>query len=81
MDFLLLLPGAVLIALKVDGKQPYAEGDVASPRLYSKMVAEDRALRLKGYQVYRFGGHELGRETAPTMLREFFATVVDPQGR
>lgn len=81
MDFLLLLPGAERIVLEVDGKQHYAEGNTASPRLYSKMVAEDRALRLKGYQVYRFGGHELGRETARTMLREFFAAVVDPQSR
>ncbi|MFF2611767.1 hypothetical protein [Kitasatospora sp. NPDC058046] len=81
MDFLLLLPGAVRIVVEVDGKQHYAEGAVASPRLYSKMVADDRALRLKGYQVYRFGGHELGQETAPAMLRDFFAAVVDPQGR
>ncbi len=81
MDFLLLLPGAERIVLEVDGKQHYAEGNVASPRLYSKMVAEDRALRLKGYQVYRFGGHELGQATAPTMLRDFFAAMVEPQGR
>jgi hypothetical protein len=23
------------------------------------MVAEDRALRLRGYEVYRFGGHQV----------------------
>ncbi|GAB7183555.1 hypothetical protein ATKI12_3386 [Kitasatospora sp. Ki12] len=81
MDFLILLPGTERIVLEVDGKQHYAEGNVASPRLYSKMVAEDRALRLKGYQVYRFGGHELGQATAPTMLRDFFAAMVEPQRR
>ncbi|QMU74410.1 hypothetical protein GXW83_24140 [Streptacidiphilus sp. PB12-B1b] len=39
-------------------------------------VAEDRALRLKGYQVYRFGGYELGLRTAPAPLREFFAALI-----
>ncbi|MDT0568624.1 hypothetical protein RM704_14300 [Streptomyces sp. DSM 3412] len=36
------------------------------------MVAEDRRLRLKGYEVYRFGGYELGRKGAADMLRQFF---------
>jgi len=39
MDFLLLLPRGVRIMLEVDGKQHYAEGDTASPKLYSDMVA------------------------------------------
>ncbi|MFJ3419023.1 hypothetical protein ACIPN8_22025 [Streptomyces sp. NPDC086082] len=60
------------IVLEVDGKQHYAEGDKASPKFYSEMVAEDRRLRLKGYEMYRFGGHELGSEGAADMLREFF---------
>jgi hypothetical protein len=34
MDFLLLLPRGVRIVVEVDGQQHYAEGDVASPRLY-----------------------------------------------
>lgn len=72
MDFLLLLPNSIRIVIEVDGKQHYAEGDVASPRLYSKMMAEDRALRLKGYDVYRFGGSEMGTAEAPVMLRKFF---------
>ena len=59
MDFLLLLPHGVRIVLEVDGKQHYAEGDTASPKLYSEMVSEDRRLRLRGYEVYRFGGYEL----------------------
>lgn len=72
MDFLLLLPHGVRIVLEVDGKQHYAEGDTASPKLYSEMVSEDRRLRLHGYEVYRFGGYELSRPSAADMLREFF---------
>jgi very-short-patch-repair endonuclease len=76
MDFLLLLPHGVRVVVEVDGKQHYAEGDEASPRLYAKMVAEDRALRLKGYEVYRFGGYELGLNSAPAMLRRFFTELL-----
>jgi hypothetical protein len=76
MDFLLLLPRGVRIVLEVDGKQHYAEGDTASPRLYSEMVAEDRRLRLGGYEVYRFGGHELTAPDAADMLREFFRKLL-----
>jgi hypothetical protein len=42
------------------------------------VVAEDRALRLKGYEVYRFGGYELGLGSAPAMLRQFFAELIGP---
>ncbi|MFJ9760444.1 hypothetical protein [Streptomyces sp. NPDC101149] len=73
MDFLLMWPGRARVVIEVDGKQHYAEGKTASPRLYAEMVAEDRALRLKGYEVYRFGGYELtGNPDAPAMLRQFF---------
>jgi hypothetical protein len=76
MDFLLLLPRGVRIVLEVDGKQHYAEGDRASPQLYSEMVAEDRRLQLRGYEVYRFGGHELSSSDAADMLREFFDSLL-----
>jgi hypothetical protein len=76
MDFLLLLPRGVRIVLEVDGQQHYAEGDTASPRLYSEMVAEDRRLRLRGYEVYRFGGYELSGAGAADMLREFFDSLL-----
>jgi hypothetical protein len=72
MDFLLLLPRGVRIVLEVDGKQHYAEENIASPRLYSEMVSEDRRLRLRGYEVYRFGGYELTAPGAADMLRRFF---------
>jgi len=72
MDFLLLLPNAVRIVLEVDGKQHYADGEEASPRLYSEMTAEDRRLRLRGYEVYRFDGFELSQPQAAATLRAFF---------
>ncbi|MYX12442.1 hypothetical protein GTY67_03220 [Streptomyces sp. SID8374] len=80
MDFLLLLPGGVRIVIEVDGKHHYAREvprgsdnwEVAAD-LYSEMVAEDRALRLKGYEVFRFGGKEIlaARENL-AFIRQFF---------
>jgi very-short-patch-repair endonuclease len=74
----MLLPRGVRIVLEVDGQQHYAEGEAASPRLYSEMVAEDRRLRLRGYEVYRFGGHELSEPGADDMLRQFFSELLAP---
>lgn len=75
MDFLLLLPNNVRIVIEVDGHQHYAEGAEASPRLYGEMVCQDRRLRLRGYEVYRFGGYELMQKDAPTLLRTFFTEL------
>lgn len=74
MDFLLLLPHHVRVVIECDGKQHYADDDgKASPRRYAKMVAEDRELRLKGYEIYRFGGDELvDSPTSIQMLDDFF---------
>lgn len=58
MDFLLLLDCNVRVVIEVDGQHHYAEMGRASPAKYAQMVAEDRRLRLLGYEVYRFGGHE-----------------------
>lgn len=77
MDFLILFSSRHRVVLEVDGKQHYASGDVASPGLYSEMVAEDRRLRLAGYEVYRFGGAELIRDDADTMLAEFFDQLAE----
>lgn len=42
------------------------------------MVAEDRRLRLDGYEVYRFGGYELTENPdAPTMVKQFFDKLAD----
>jgi very-short-patch-repair endonuclease len=65
------------VVLEVDGKQHYANGDTASPTLYSEMVAEDRRLRLSGYEVYRFGGAELMKKGADTMVAEFFDQLAE----
>jgi hypothetical protein len=74
MDFLILFSSRHRVVLEVEGKQHYANGDTASPALYSEMVSEDRRLRLAGYEVYRFGGAEL-------ILGNFFYRAADPNGR
>ncbi|WP_309989464.1 hypothetical protein [Paenarthrobacter nitroguajacolicus] len=65
------------MVLEVDGKQHYANGDLASPALYSEMVSEDRRLRLAGYEVYRFGGAELMKDDADRMVAEFFDQLAE----
>lgn len=73
MDFLMLLPGGVQIIFEVDGHQHYSQDGKAKPALYAEMVRDDRELRLKRYEVYRFGGYELMDEKkARPMLYEFF---------
>ena len=73
MDFLLLLPHNSRVVIECDGKQHYADDDGrASPRRYAAMMAEDRDLRLKGYEVYRFGGAELTDTPAARQLLETF---------
>lgn len=58
MDLLLLLDHGVRIVVEVDGRHHYADGEAASPARYAAMAAEDRRLRLHGYEVYRFGAAE-----------------------
>jgi very-short-patch-repair endonuclease len=73
MDFLFLLPGRQRVVIEVDGVQHYSDEGKPSPQRYSDMVAEDRALRLAGYEIYRFGGYELGPERGgEAVLAEFF---------
>jgi hypothetical protein len=72
MDFLLLLPGRTRVVLEVDGAQHYSEDGRAVPARYAAMMAEDRRLRLAGYEVYRFGGHELRGPKAARLLGTFF---------
>ncbi|HEV3170374.1 MAG TPA: hypothetical protein VGZ32_08550 [Actinocrinis sp.] len=75
MDFLLIFPGGVRIVIEVDGKQHYSSDGKPSPQLYGEMMAEDRALRLRGYEVFRFGGDELMKDGASDMLRKFFTAL------
>lgn len=79
MDFLLLVDNRRIV-IEVDGKQHYAEGDVARPDLYAQMVAEDRWLRLRGYDIYRFGGAELARSDSEDRVDSFFSDLFDTLG-
>lgn len=74
MDFLILFSDRQRVVLEVDGRQHYADDDGrASTSRYAEMVAEDRRLRLSGYEVYRFGGHEFqDPRRAEEMLDTFF---------
>jgi hypothetical protein len=38
------------------------------------MVAEDRRIRLAGYEVYRFGGYELLQDDAEALVQRFSTT-------
>lgn len=79
MDFLLLLPGRRRVVIEIDGRQHYAHPDgSANPAAYATMMAEDRRLRLNGYEVHRFGGHEfIDPVAAEEMLDAFFADLLD----
>jgi very-short-patch-repair endonuclease len=78
MDFLLLLSNHSRVAIEVDGKQHYADGDLAPPRHYAEMVAEDRRLRLDGYEIFRFGGYELTQiSAAENNVARFFAELLE----
>jgi len=79
MDFLLLLPNRARVVIECDGIQHYAdEARRADPRRYAELVAEDRELRLRGYEVYRFGGHELTDDARPAaLLTRFFDSLAE----
>jgi len=76
MDFLMLYSDRRRVVIEVDGRQHYADDSgKASPQRYSEMLSEDRRLRLTGYEVYRFGGYELGDPAAEAMLTSFFDSL------
>lgn len=76
MDFLILFSNHERIVLEVDGKQHYSVGNMASPQKYSEMVAEDRELRLVGYELYRFGAFELQGEPGKELVEQFFRKLM-----
>lgn len=80
MDFLLLFSDRDRVVLEVDGKQHYAKGDIANPEEYARMVAEDRKLRLRGYEVYRFGGYELATGKGRAIIDNFFHVLFEKHG-
>ncbi|MFE5108294.1 hypothetical protein [Streptomyces sp. NPDC056663] len=74
MDFLLLLPHGQRIVLEVDGSQHYTRdrGRTPDTAKYAEMVAADRDLKLREYQVFRFGHDELADpDDAEALLRQF----------
>lgn len=74
MDFLLLLAGGRRVVCEIDGKTHYTDAaGRPSPQRYAQMVRDDRQLRLRGYEVYRFGGAELPTDDAALeLVGEFF---------
>jgi very-short-patch-repair endonuclease len=80
MDFLILFSNHERVVIEVDGIQHYAEGEQASPKKYSEMVAADRKLRLAGYEVYRFGGYELQQQSGKALVEEFFRQLLQKHG-
>jgi very-short-patch-repair endonuclease len=76
MDFLLLLPGRQRVVIEIDGKHHYANGDTADPQRYATMVAEDRNLRLLGYEVYRFGAFELTQGEPRDIVEPFLNRLI-----
>jgi very-short-patch-repair endonuclease len=83
MDFLLLLPNRRRVVIEIDGRHHYADAaGRADTAAYATMVAEDRRLRLTGYEVYRFGGHELQHDAvARRTLNDFFDEILSNQNR
>lgn len=79
MDFLLLTRNHHRIVLEVDGETHYTdEAGNPSPTAYARSAALDRAMRLRGYEVFRFGGAELRSEAqARSTLVPFFKELFD----
>ena len=79
MDFLLLLANGRRVVCEIDGRTHYTdESGQPSPLRYSQMVRDDRELRLRGYEIYRFGAAELpSSATASTLVEEFFGRLID----
>lgn len=80
MDFLLMLDYGIRVVIEVDGRRHYAaptaggQGYAADPSRYAEMVAEDRRLRLAGYEVYRFGAAEFADV-------DFYRSMIEPNAQ
>ena len=64
------------IVIEIDGKQHYAEGTTASPKLYSEMVRAHREMSLLGYDVYRFGGYEFMEADADETVKNKVLEII-----
>lgn len=78
MDFLLLTRNHRIV-LEVDGMSHYTDETARpSPAAYARHTALDRTMRLRGYEVFRFGGAELHTdEQALSILTPFFRDLLD----
>lgn len=77
MDFLMLFADRSRAVIEVDGSQHYASGGKPDPGRYAEMVREDRALRLGGYEIYRFGAAELLGAGAEAAVDTFFDALAE----
>lgn len=82
MDFLMLMPNRVRVVIELDGVQHYSDANgKADVKLYAKTMEEDRKLRLRGYQVFRFGGADfVNKEQSKVMMRSFFIELLSQAG-
>ena len=81
MDFLMLLPQGIRIVIEVDGKHHYADDSGRADVVrYAQMVAADRELKLAGYQIFRFGAHELLGDSAAASVKTFFELLFKRYG-
>lgn len=76
MDFLLLFSDTSRVVVEVDGSQHFAEDGKPSLARYADMVADDRDLRLAGYEVYRFGANELTGHGPDERIEAFFRRLL-----
>ena len=77
MDFLLLLPNRIRVVLEIDGKHHFCDGDTPSLAKYAEMVAADRDLKLRGYEVYRFGANEVVGPQSAALIGAFFERLFE----
>jgi very-short-patch-repair endonuclease len=85
IDFVVRLPHLVRGGIELDSQQHYSKEERGqlhpSPAIYAQTVRGDRDLRLAGYEVYRFSGHELHTdENAAVIADEFFAQLFRRHG-
>lgn len=82
MDFLMIFSMSHRVVIEIDGKQHYAEGNVASPKLYADMVSAQREMSLYGYDVFRFGGYEFcGQpDVVSKKLKDFLIRLMNKYG-
>ena len=80
MDYLMLLQSGVRVVIEVDGQHHYSSGVRPDPARYAAMAMADRDLKLCGYDVYRFGAHELANATGESIVAAFFDDLFQKHG-